>query len=172
MRTDFETILVERPEEHVLLLTLNRPEVSNAFNTLMGVELGEFFRAMYVDQEDVRCIVITGAGKKAFCAGGDLKQRNEMTDEQWMRQHAAFEQKTLAMLDCPVPIIAAVNGAAYGGGCEYGAFRADGDAPGHHAGRGRHAEPAAGRWGAPREGNYPDGRTVLGCRGLRVGHGE
>ena len=118
MRTDFETILVERPEEHVLLLTLNRPEVSNAFNTRMGVELGEFFRAMYVDQEDVRCIVITGAGKKAFCAGGDLKQRNEMTDKEWMQQHAAFEQKTLAMLDCPVPIIAAVNGAAYGGGCE------------------------------------------------------
>ena len=118
MRTDFETILVERPEDHILLLTLNRPEVSNAFNTQMGVELREFFRAMYVDQEDVRCIVITGAGNKAFCAGGDLKQRNEMTDEQWMQQHAAFEQKTLAMLDCPVPIIAAVNGAAYGGGCE------------------------------------------------------
>ncbi len=118
MRTDFETILVGRPEDHILLLTLNRPEVSNAFNTQMGVELGEFFRAMYVDQEDVRCIVITGAGKKAFCAGGDLKQRNEMTNEEWMQQHAAFEQKTLAMLDCPVPIIAAVNGAAYGGGCE------------------------------------------------------
>ncbi len=118
MRTDFEAILVERPEEHVVLLTLNRPEVSNAFNTQMGVELGEFFRAMYVNQEDVRCIVLTGAGEKAFCAGGDLKQRNEMTDEEWMQQHAAFEQMTLAMLDCPVPIIAAVNGAAYGGGCE------------------------------------------------------
>ncbi len=118
MRTDYETILLERPEEHIVLLTLNRPEVRNAFNTQMGVELGDFFRAMYVNQEDVRCIVLTGAGEKAFCAGGDLKQRNEMTDEQWMQQHAAFEQKTLAMLDCPVPIIAAVNGAAFGGGCE------------------------------------------------------
>ena len=100
------------------MLTLNRPSVRNAFNTQMGLELLEFFSAMYVDQEDVRCIIITGAGDKAFCAGGDLKQRNEMTNEEWSQQHAVFEQKTLAMMDCPVPIIAAVNGAAYGGGCE------------------------------------------------------
>ena len=118
MRTDYETLLIERPEQHILLVTLNRPERRNAFNTQMGQELGELFRGFYVDQEDIRCIILTGAGSKAFCAGGDLKQRNEMTTETWQSQHAAFEQKTFAMMDCPILIIAAVNGAAYGGGCE------------------------------------------------------
>lgn len=118
MRTDYETLLVESPEDHVLLVTMNRPDRRNAFNTQMGQELGDLFRGFYVDQGDIRCIILTGAGDKAFCAGGDLKQRNEMTDEQWQQQHAVFEQKTLAMMDCPIPIIAAVNGAAYGGGCE------------------------------------------------------
>jgi len=118
MRNDFETITLEEVEPHVVVLTLNRPDRSNAFNTQMGLELGEVFRGFYVNQEDLRCIVMTGAGEKAFCAGGDLKERNEMTNEQWQQQHAAFEQKTLAMMDCPIPIIAAVNGAAYGGGCE------------------------------------------------------
>ena len=73
MRNDYETILLEVVEPHVVVLTLNRPERSNAFNTQMGMELGEVFRGFYVDQEDVRCIVLTGAGEKAFCAGGDLK---------------------------------------------------------------------------------------------------
>lgn len=118
MEIEFETLLIERPAEHVVLLTMNRPERSNAFNTRMGVEMGRFFGSLYVDSEEARCIVVTGAGEKAFCAGGDLKERNEMTNEAWKRQHAIFEQKTLAMLDCPVPILAAVNGAAYGGGLE------------------------------------------------------
>jgi enoyl-CoA hydratase len=62
--------------------------------------------------------VITGSGPKVFCAGGDLKQRNGMTDEQWQDQHLIFERAIRAMIDCPVPIIAAVNGAAYAGGLE------------------------------------------------------
>jgi enoyl-CoA hydratase len=118
VNTDYTTLLIESPDEHVVVLTLNRPSVLNAFNTQMGLELREFFTAMYVDPEDTRCIVMTGAGNQAFCAGGDLKQRNEMTNDEWMQQHAVFEQKTRAMMDCPIPIIAAVNGAAYGGGCE------------------------------------------------------
>jgi enoyl-CoA hydratase/carnithine racemase len=118
MRTDFETLLVERPEQHILLVTMNRPDQRNALNTQMGMDMLELFGAFYVDQEDIRCIVLTGAGSKAFCAGGDLKQRNNMTDESWQHQHAIFEKKTLAMMDCPIPIIAAVNGAAFGGGLE------------------------------------------------------
>lgn len=118
MRTDYETLLLERIEEHLLLVTLNRPERSNAFNTQMGLDLRDLFTAFYIDQHDVRCVVLTGAGSKAFCAGGDLKDRNEMTTEAWQQQHAVFEQKTLAMMNCPIPVIAAVNGAAFGGGCE------------------------------------------------------
>lgn len=118
MRTDFETLLVERIDEHVLLVTLNRPEVMNATNTQMGRERLELFSGLYVDQEDVRCIVLTGAGDKAFSAGGDLKERKGMSDADWRRQHAVFEQGAMALKNCPVPVIAAVNGIAYGGGCE------------------------------------------------------
>jgi enoyl-CoA hydratase len=65
-----------------------------------------------------RCIVLTGAGPRTFCAGGDLKQRLGMTDEQWQDQHLIFERAIRAITHCPVPIIAAVNGAAYAGGME------------------------------------------------------
>jgi len=118
MRTDFETLLVERLEPHILVVTLNRPDRRNALNTQMGLDMLELFGGFYVDQEDIRCVVLTGAGSKAFCAGGDLKQRNDMTDETWQNQHAVFEKMTLAIMDCPIPIIAAVNGAAFGGGLE------------------------------------------------------
>lgn len=118
MRTDYETLTVESPEDHIVVVTLNRPERRNAFNTRMGEELRDLAASFYVDQEDVRCVILTGAGSKAFCAGADLKERDGMTDQQWKRQHAVFEQMTLAFMDCPVPVIAAVNGAAFGGGCE------------------------------------------------------
>jgi enoyl-CoA hydratase/carnithine racemase len=87
-------------------------------NTQMGLDLLSLFEGFLVDASDARCIVVTGAGDKAFCAGGDLKERKGMTDAQWMSQHAIFEKMVRAILGCPVPVIAAVNGAAYGGGCE------------------------------------------------------
>ena len=62
--------------------------------------------------------MLTGAGDKAFSAGGDLKERNGMTDETWRLQHAIIEEGAYAIINCAVPMIAAVNGVAYGGGCE------------------------------------------------------
>ena len=63
-------------------------------------------------------MVFTGAGDKAFCVGGDLKEREGMTDEAWRAQHLIFEQAAFRVLHCPVPVIAAVEGFAMGGGCE------------------------------------------------------
>ena len=116
--TILETLAVDIPQDHTVLVTLNRPEVANAMNTQMGLDLLAVFDGFCAAPNRQRCIVITGAGPKAFCAGGDLKQRNGMTDEQWQDQHLIFERAIRAMTDCPVPIIAAVNGAAYAGGLE------------------------------------------------------
>lgn len=118
MRTDFDTLAIDSIDDHILIVTYNRPEVANAKNTQMGIDQKEVFESLYVDTEGYRCVILTGAGQKAFCAGGDLKERNGMTDADWKRQHAIFEQAVLAMRACPIPVIAAVNGAAYGGGCE------------------------------------------------------
>jgi enoyl-CoA hydratase/carnithine racemase len=121
MRADFETITIARNDDHILLVTLNRPEASNALNTRMGLDLMEVFESLAVDLEGLRAVMITGSGEKAFCAGGDLKERNGMTDASWQAQHAIFERMVRAMMGCPIPLIAAVNGAAYGGGCEIAA---------------------------------------------------
>jgi enoyl-CoA hydratase len=121
MQSAFETIITERREGHVLLVTLNRPGAANALNTRMGLDLMELFEGFTIDLEGLRAVVLTGQGPKAFCAGGDLKQRNGMTDEAWQAQHLVFERMLRAILACPVPVIAAVNGAAYGGGCEIAA---------------------------------------------------
>lgn len=114
----FETVVVEQPQAHTVLVTLNRPGVANAMNTQMGLDLLEVFDGFCAAPNRQRCVVITGSGTKAFCAGGDLKQRNGMTDEQWQDQHLIFERMVRAMVACPVPVIAAVNGAAYAGGME------------------------------------------------------
>src|SRR5436305_2842033 len=87
----------------------------------MGLDLVELFEALSTDLEDLRIVIVTGSGSKAFCAGGDLKQRNGMTDEAWRSQHLIFERMVRAIMGCPIPLIAAVNGAAYGGGCELAA---------------------------------------------------
>jgi enoyl-CoA hydratase/carnithine racemase len=116
--TSYRTLLVERsPDNHVVTVTLNRPELMNAMNTAMGEDLLACFDALHRDRE-VRVVVFTGAGEKAFCAGGDLKERNEMTDETWRAQHVIFEQAAFRVLRCPVPVIAAVEGFALAGGCE------------------------------------------------------
>ncbi len=119
MRTDYETLAVEDGE--VATVTLARPAQSNALNTRMGEELVECFEALAMAPGAVRCVILTGAGEKAFCAGGDLKERRGMTDAAWRAQHVIFERMVRALLDCPIPIVGAVNGAAYGGGCEIAA---------------------------------------------------
>ncbi len=115
---EFDTLLVSEAAPHVWLVTLNRPEVANSFNTQMARDLITLFEDLALDPGDVRCVVVTGAGERAFCAGGDLKERKGMSDAAWGRQHLVFERMVRAVIDCPVPLIGAINGAAYAGGCE------------------------------------------------------
>ena len=114
----YSTLITKDLEDGVTLITLNRRASANALNTQMGIDLLDLFRGVLFEPDRYRCLVLTGAGNKAFCAGGDLQERNGMSDAQWRHQHVIFEQALYTMMDCPVPVIAAVNGAAYGGGAE------------------------------------------------------
>ena len=121
--TSFKTLLISQPAPHVLQVTLNRPEAANAFNTQMALDLVSAFEAVAMEPGDTRAIILTGSGARAFCAGGDLKERNGMSNAAWERQHLIYERMARAILNCPIPIIGAINGAAYGGGCELAAGR-------------------------------------------------
>ena len=109
-----ETIQLSEPTAGVVLVTLDRPQAANAFNTRMAEEIIVALGALGA----ARCVVLTGAGDRAFCAGADLKERHGMSDQAWAAQHSLFEAMGQAILAVPVPVIAAVNGAAFGGGCE------------------------------------------------------
>ena len=119
---EFTTLRIEtapgtEATDGIRTLVLNRPEVMNAMNTQMFVELREALHELAFD-DALRVLIFTGAGERAFSAGGDLKQRDGMTDGQWRRQHQLAEVVLLAVKDFPQPVIAAVEGHAHGGGCE------------------------------------------------------
>jgi enoyl-CoA hydratase/carnithine racemase len=114
----YATLALEMVEPHVLVIKLNRPEVANAINTQMGHDMLDLWRRLTDDAGDVRCAILTGTGDKIFCAGGDLKERNGMTKQQWVAQHELFERAYWTLVEVPVPIIAAINGHAYAGGLE------------------------------------------------------
>ena len=115
---DPETLKLDRAGGHVMVVTLNRPQVANTINSRMMEELLELWSSLDGESSDLRCIVLTGAGDRVFSAGADLKERSGLSLEDWRFQHALLERAVLAIAESPIPIIAAVNGAAYGGGCE------------------------------------------------------
>ena len=121
MQSSFETLLTEIINNHILLVTFNRPKFANAFNTMMSKELTSMIEDLSMSPDNIRAIILTGSGEKAFCAGGDLKERNGMSDDDWGKQHLVYERMIRALIDCPIPIVGAINGAAYGGGCEIAA---------------------------------------------------
>ncbi len=109
-----QTVLLERPLEHIALVRLNRPEAKNALNTDLRSQLAEYFQQLG-DDPTVRCIVLTG-NSNVFAAGADLKEIADADPINMMQRRILYFWKVIA--GCPKPVIAAVNGPALGGGCE------------------------------------------------------
>ena len=102
---------------HVAELVLDRPEAMNAVSTAVAHALGRATRELAEDAT-VRAVVVTSTHPKAFCVGADLKERNSFTDEDLRAQRPLAQAAYRGVLDLPVPVVAAVDGFALGGGFE------------------------------------------------------
>ena len=110
-------VLVDYPAgDAIARVTLNRPG-DNAITTEMGALLTEVIETIAVHPA-VRVVILTGAGDRAFSVGSDLRQRHNMTKEDWLRQRQDFDRTLYTVRQLRKPIFAAVNGIAYGGGSE------------------------------------------------------
>jgi enoyl-CoA hydratase/carnithine racemase len=130
-------VLIEKAQG-VAILTMNRPEQLNAMNHQLSAELHDAVLRMTADDE-VGCIVITGAGTRAFSAGGDIHEQREddqrYTQAELDARNAVRTRGSYEIGACPKPTIGMINGLAYGGagvlassldmriGCEHASFR-------------------------------------------------
>jgi enoyl-CoA hydratase len=113
-----EPVIVEySSDERVAVITLNRPQADNAITTEMGARLTEILESIAV-RTALRAVILTGSGDRAFSVGSDLRQRKNMTKEDWLRQRQDFDRTLYTVRELRKPILAAVNGIAYGGGSE------------------------------------------------------
>ena len=133
---EYANIILER-DGPLAVLTLNRPRVLNAINSAMRMEVDHAVTSLE-QEDDVRAVVVTGAGDRAFSAGGDIHEQvavAQMPPEERAQRRASGSPYTWHLANCPKPSIGAINGIAYGGaallassldiriGCERTSFR-------------------------------------------------
>lgn len=113
---EYQTIIFEKYENYAVI-TLNRPDKLNALNKQMFDDLSSAVNIIELD-ESIRALVITGSGEKAFAAGADIKELNA-SDKLSGKLFSEYGSKVMAKIEnLRIPVIAAVNGFALGGGCE------------------------------------------------------
>lgn len=110
--------VIYKVENQIGYITVNRPDVLNCFDYGTLSELQEVIDAVYAD-DDIRVVIFTGAGEKAFSAGADLKERKTLIDAEVRRNVKSIRDVFNSIAGLPQPTIAAVNGYALGGGFEW-----------------------------------------------------
>ena len=115
-RSDGMEFVTYETKDRVGIITINREKALNALNSQVLDELNEAFDG--VDQNEIRCLILTGAGEKSFVAGADIGEMSSLSKS----EGEAFGKKGNDLFrkieTFPIPVIAAVNGFALGGGCE------------------------------------------------------
>jgi enoyl-CoA hydratase len=112
----YKTILTS-VDNHVLTLTINRPDKLNALNAEVLSEIDDVFKTVYNDT-NIKGVIITGAGPKAFVAGADISAFSSLDKKQGEELARSGQEIFFNIENCPKPVVAAVNGFALGGGCE------------------------------------------------------
>ncbi|BCJ86142.1 enoyl-CoA hydratase-related protein [Effusibacillus dendaii] len=112
-----KSVLLEKRDSGIAVLTLNRPQAANALSLQLLYELHEAIFDIKFDRS-VRCVIVTGAGDRSFCAGADLKERAAMDPTQVRKTLSLIRNNINELELLPQPVIAAVNGVAFGGGTE------------------------------------------------------
>ncbi|TYP92620.1 enoyl-CoA hydratase [Fodinibius salinus] len=117
MSKSFNTITHNTDDSGVTTLTIDRPNKLNALNDEVLNELAQFFKSVQVDK-DLRAVIIKGAGDKAFAAGADIKELQELGNRSGRMASQKGQQIFQLIVDTRKPVIAAINGFALGGGLE------------------------------------------------------
>jgi enoyl-CoA hydratase len=113
-----QKLLIDRHPDGIIVLTFNRPQAHNALEVDTMLRFADVIQSLAAD-EDLRVVILAGAGESAFCSGGDLVElSNYPSADQGERMVTLMGDALLALERLPVPVIAAVNGYALGGGSE------------------------------------------------------
>lgn len=113
----YDGIRVERADDLVAELVMDRPEAMNAVSTRQAQDLADACAALAAEP-GLRAVVLSSACEKAFCVGADLKERNSFSDADLLAQRPVIQRMFGAVLELPMPVIAAVHSYALGGGFE------------------------------------------------------
>ncbi len=114
---DHQPVLIKEEQGTSVILTLNRPKAMNALNFEMLYAIRDEVDALQY-RSDIRSVIITGAGERAFCAGADLKERATLTEDEVKKFILTNRNIMMSIQNLGKPVIAAVNGIALGGGTE------------------------------------------------------